>query len=176
MKRSKHSLSHYKLTSMDFAKLCPITWYPVLPGDTIQQSTSILVRVSPLKYPVMHPVRARVVHFFVPNRLIWTDWEEFRTGFDKDGAASTKTFPTISLTNPSANSLADYLGIPPGTYTVAVNALPFRAYNLIYNEFFRDQQLQSARTIDLTDGADSTTDTTIREVNWERDYFTTVGS
>lgn len=173
MKRSKHSLSHYKLTSCDFSNLVPITWYPVLPGDTIQQSTSILTRVSPLKYPVMHPVRARVVHMYFPNRLLWEDWEEFRTGYDKDGAASTKTFPTIQLVNPAANSLADYLGIPPGTYTIDVNALPFRAYALAYNEYFRDQQLQSALTIDLTDGADATTNTSLKAVNWERDYFTT---
>lgn len=173
MKRSKHSLSHYKLTSCDMADLIPLTWYPVLPGDTIQQSTSLLTRVNPPKYPVMHPLRARVVHMFAPNRLLWENWEEFRTGFDVDGAASTKTFPTISLTNPAANSLADYLGIPPGTYTVAVNALPFRMYALCYNEFMRDQQLQAALTIDKTDGVDSTTNTALKDVNWERDYFTT---
>ena len=173
MKRSKHSLSHYTLKSCNMGALVPLTWYPVLPGDSIQQSTSVLTRVTPTKYPIMHPLRARVVHFYVPFRLLWEDWEEFRTGYTKDSAASTKTFPTIQFVNPAANTLADQLGIPPGTYTIDVNALPFRAYTLIYNEFFRDQQLQSSLALDTSDGVDATTNTSIQNVNEERDYFTT---
>ncbi len=173
MKRYKHSLSHYKLTSGNMGYLYPTTWFPVIPGDTVQMSTSVLTRVNPPKYPVMHPLRARVVQVFCPMRLLWEDFEEFRTGFDKDGAASTKVHPTISLVNPAANSLADYLGIPPGTYTVAVNALPFRMYELVYRELMRDQQLQASAAIDFSDGADVTTNkATVRQVNWERDYFT----
>ena len=80
MKRNKFSLSHYKLLTMDMGNLIPISWFEALPGDSIQQSTSALIRVSPLLSPVMHPVRVRIHHWFVPNRLIWDDWEDFITG------------------------------------------------------------------------------------------------
>jgi len=80
VKRSKHSLSHYKLASFDMAELVPVACYEVLPGDTVQQATSALVRVSPLLAPVMHPVTVRLHHWFVPNRLVWSDWEKFITG------------------------------------------------------------------------------------------------
>ena len=71
MKRSKHSLSHYKLLSCDMGELVPIGLTEVLPGDTIQQATSALVRVSPLLAPVMHPVHVRIHHWFVPHRIVW---------------------------------------------------------------------------------------------------------
>jgi hypothetical protein len=96
------------------------------------------------------------------------DWESFITG-GETGADST-TFPTITLT-PSAGSLSDYMGLPLGT-SVSVNALPFRAYALIYNEYFRDQDLQTALTIDTSDGTDTTTNTTLQKANWTKDRFT----
>ena len=80
MKRSKHSLSNYRLFSCDQGELVPIGLTEVLPGDTVQHATSLLVRVSPLNAPVMHPVRVRVHHWFVPHRLVWEDFEEFITG------------------------------------------------------------------------------------------------
>jgi hypothetical protein len=167
-KRSKHDLSHYKLFTCNQAELVPIAVQEVLPGDTFQMSTSALVRVSPLIAPVMHPVHATIQHYFVPYRLIMDDWESFITG-GETGADAT-TFPTITMT-PTAGSLADYMGLPLGT-SIAVNALPFRAYALIYNEFFRDQDLQTALTIDTTDGADTTTSVALKDVNWAKDRFT----
>jgi hypothetical protein len=167
-KRSKHDLSHYKQFTCNQGELIPIAVQEVLPGDSFQMSTSALVRVSPLVAPVMHPVHATIQHFFVPYRLIMDDWESFITG-GETGADST-TFPTITI-NPSAGTLADYLGLPLGTSN-AVNALPFRAYALIYNEFFRNQDLQTALTIDTTDGSDTTTNTTLQKVNWSKDRFT----
>lgn len=70
LKRSKFSLSHYKLLSCDMGELVPIGLQEVLPGDSIQQATSLLVRVSPLLAPVMHPVHVRIHHWFVPHRLV----------------------------------------------------------------------------------------------------------
>lgn len=167
-KRSKHDLSHYKQFTCNQGELVPIAVQEVLPGDTFQMSSSALVRLSPLVAPVMHPVHATIQHFFVPYRLIMDDWESFITG-GETGADAT-TFPTITI-NPSAGTLADYFGLPLGTSN-AVNALPFRAYSLIYNEFYRDQDLQTALTIDTTDGADSTTNTTLQKANWNKDRFT----
>ena len=169
MKRNKFSLSNYKLTSFNQGALVPVNCSEVLPGDSIQQSTSALVRVSPLLTPVMHPVHVRIHHWYVPFRLVWDDFESFITG-GEDGLDAS-VFPTI--TNSWAQgSLADHLGLLPSV-SQTVSALPFRAMALIWNEFYRDQDLQTALTIDTTSGADTTTNTTLQNVCWEKDYFTT---
>lgn len=173
MKRTKHSLSNYKLFSCDMGELVPIGLTEVLPGDTFQQATSLLLRVSPLLAPVMHPVHVRVHHWFVPHRLVWEDWEDFITG-GPDGLDAS-VFPTIALASPGnadVGGLADYLGVPTDIDGLTVSALPFRAYNLIFNEWYRDQDLVTELTIDLTSGADTTTDTDLQNVAWEKDYFT----
>lgn len=173
MKRSKHSLSNYKLLSCDMGELVPIGLTEVLPGDTIQQNTNALVRCSPLLAPVMHPVDIRIHHWFVPHRIIWEDWEDFITG-GPDGN-DTSVFPTITIGGGSGaaiGSLADYLGVPTGVNNIEVSALPFRAYQLIWNEFYRDQDLQTEAVIDLTSGPDTTTSTSLQNCGWEKDYFT----
>lgn len=173
MKRSKHSLSNYKLLSCDQGQLVPVGLQEVLPGDSFQHSASALIRVSPLVTPVMHPVRARIHHFFVPHRLVWEDWENFITG-GPDGL-NASVFPTITTpasTGFAVGSLADYLGVPPGVPDEEVSALPFRAYSLIFNEFYRDQDLVSPLTVDLTEGPDTTTNVALQKAAWERDRFT----
>jgi hypothetical protein len=177
MKRNKFSLSHYFSFTCDMGYMIPINWEEVIPGDMVQLKTSALVRVSPMLAPLMTPVRVRISHWYVPYRLIWEDAEDFFTG-GEDGT-STPTHPCKTPGNWSSyeSNLHDYLGIPPVDYTgsgITVNALPFRAYNLIYNERIRDQQLSSERTIDLTSTtSDASTHTTLASVNWEKDYFTT---
>lgn len=173
MKRAKHSLSNYKLLSCDMGELVPIGLTEVLPGDTIQHATSALLRCSPLMAPVMHPVHVRIHHWFVPHRLVWEDWEDFITG-GPDGM-DTSVFPTINMpasTGAAVGSLADYLGVPPGVASIAVSALPFRGYNLIWNEWYRDQDLQAEVAISEASGTDSTTNTALLNVQWEKDYFT----
>lgn len=173
MKRSKFSLSHTKLLSCDQGELVPIGLTEVLPGDTIQQATSALVRVSPLLAPVMHPVHVRIHHWFVPHRLVWEDWEDFITGGPDGQDASV--FPTITAAAEGGfvpGSLADYLGVPPGVDEIEVSALPFRGYALIWNEWYRDQDLQTELTVDVSSGADTTTSTALQNVCWEKDYFT----
>lgn len=173
MKRSKFSLSHTKLLSCDMGELIPCGITEVLPGDSIQQATSILLRCSPLLSPVMHPVHMRVHHWFVPHRLVWDDWEDFITaGPDGEDASA---FPTITIgggSGAAVGSLADYLGVPTGVNNIEVSALPFRGYALIWNEFYRDQDLQTELTVDTSDGADTTTNTTLQNAAWEKDYFT----
>lgn len=168
MKRSKHSLSHFKLLTANMGELVPIGLTEVLPGDTVQHATSMLLRMSPLLSPVYTPLHARIHHWFVPHRLVWDSWEDFITG-GPDGLDAS-VFPTITL-NPSNGDLADYLGVPTGT-NIAVSALPFRGYGMIWNEWYRDQDLQTALTVATADGADSTTNTTLQNVCWEKDYFT----
>lgn len=169
MKRNKHSLSHYRLSTTKMGQLTPIGLVEVLPGDTLRHATSLLVRCAPLNAPVMHPLIVRVHHFFVPHRLVWANFPTWVTA----GASGTDNtaFPTVTV-NPAVGSLADYLGVPTGT-SQTVSALPFRAYNLIFNEYFRDEDIVTALTNSTGDGADSTSNTTLQNVAWEKDYFTT---
>ncbi len=174
MKRNKFSLSNYKLLTCDQGELVPCGLMEVLPGDSVQHSTSALVRATPLLSPIMHPVNVRIHHWFVPNRLIWDDWESFITG-GEDGADAS-VFPTITHgggTGVANSSLADYLGVPPGVNNIVTSALPFRAAALVWNEWYRDQDLQTKLVIDTSDGADVTTDLSLQNVCWEKDYFTT---
>lgn len=179
MKRSKFSLSHTRLLSCDMGELVPVGVTEVLPGDTFQHSTNLLLRVSPLLAPVMHPVRVRIHHWFVPHRLTWENWEKFITG-GPDGMDAS-TFPTVNLTwaagSPPTGSgvvggLADYFGMPTGINNFPVSALPFRAYALIFNEWYRDQDLVSALALSTADGVDSTTNTALQFAAWEKDRFT----
>lgn len=169
MKRSKHSLSHYKLLTGKMANLIPCGLLEVLPGDTFQHATSLLVRCAPLNAPVMHPLIVRLHHWFVPTRLLWTNFTSFITGGISGSDASV--FPTITI-NPSQSSLADYFGLPPGT-SITVSALPFRAYALIYNNFYADEDLVSQLGFTAADGADATTNTALQPVAWEKDFYTT---
>lgn len=169
--RYKHNLSHYKLTSGDMGKLIPIGCMEVLPGDSFQHGTNLFLRVSPLATPVMHPVVVRVHHWFVPHRLSWVDWENYITG-GPDGE-NNSTFPTISFNNASVGSLADYFDVPSAVASArSVSALPFRGYARIFNEFYRDEDLVTALTIDTSDGVDTTTNTTLQSIAWEKDRFT----
>lgn len=174
MKRSKHSLSHYKLLSCDMGELIPIGLVEVIAGDSIQQATNALVRAAPLLSPPMHPVSVAISHWFVPHRLVWEDWEDFITG-GPDGMDAS-VHPTIAMppsTGAAVGSLADYFGIPTGVADLAVSALPFRAYAMIFNEWYRDQDLQTELTISTASGVDTTTSTAVQNGAWEKDYFTT---
>jgi len=159
MKRSKFSLSHYKLTTMQMGKLYPVGCVEVTPGDTFQHQTSALVRLSPLVAPTMHPVQVRIHHWFVPYRLLWDEWENFITG--KDPLLEGQ-IPALT-TSGAGKDLFDYMGMPNKS-GVDVNALPFRAYNKIWNEYYRDEDLQSE--------LDEDTNTAIQNVSWGKDYFT----
>jgi len=173
MKRSKFSLSCTKLLSCDLGELVPINICEVLPGDSIQQATSALVRCSPLIAPVMHPVHVTIHKWYVPTRILWEDFEDFITG-GPDGMDAS-VYPTITIgggSGAAVGSLADYLGVVPGVNNIEVSALPFRAYAMIWNEWYRDQDLQTALTVDLTSGADTTTNTVLQNGCWEKDYFT----
>lgn len=173
MKRSKHSLSNYKLLSCDLGELVPIGITEVLAGDSIQQSTNALIRAAPLLSPVMHPVNVNISHWFVPHRLIWDDWENFITG-GPDGM-NASVFPTITMPaggGAAIGSLADYLGVPTGVNSLQVSALPFRAYAMIFNEWYRDQDLVAKIGLQTTSGADAVTNTALQNGAWEKDYFT----
>lgn len=140
-----------------------------VPGDKFNISCESLIRFAPLVSPVMHRMDVTMHYFFVPNRLIWDSWEDFIT--NKTPAA----FPTIELapTDDEA-SLANYLGLPKPAANVTVNAMPFAAYQMVYNEYYRDQNLIAPVSFKLLNG-DNTFNAdlkTFRNRAWEHDYFT----
>lgn len=176
MKRTLHSLSHYHLTTMEMGKLYPVCVYDVIPGDTIQHHTSALIRLSPPVRPVMHPVVVRFHTWYVPYRLLWDDFaDRFITG--GDGAEVGVSFPYIqahAVNGFSAKGLADYFGVKPGTSgaSLQISALRHRAYALIWNKNYRDQDLQSEIAFPTTGGADATTPDVVQSISWEKDRFT----
>lgn len=170
-KRNKFSLSHHKILSCRMGQLVPIGLTEVLPGDTIQHATTGLVRCAPLVSPVMARADVRIHHFFVPMRLLWNDWEDFITG-GADGN-NQSVLPYLQLSNAVAEgSLLDYLGVPTGVSGINVSALPVRAYNLIFNEYYRDEDLINPVTVSLASGKDTSTSLNILNICWEKDYFT----
>lgn len=170
MRSSKFNLSSYNLTTCDLGGLYPIGVVETLPGDLISQHTNLLIRMSPLAAPVMHQISARVHHFYVPNRIVWkdddddnddlNDWKEFITG-GADGL-NTDSIPTMASTS-TANDLQDYMGVPR-VAGININALPIRAFNMIFNFFYRDQDLVTKRALSAV---------TIPKISWQKDYFTT---
>lgn len=172
-KRNLFDLSNEVKLTCDPGQLIPLDWWHSKPGDSFQMTSALLIRSTPLLAPILHTMIARLHYFFVPYRLIWDDYEDFFTG-GADGL-QTPTHPIFQLASVSESSLHNYLGLPVATYgaTLNVNALPARAYSLIWNEHYRDQDLATLRTIDTTSGADTTTDVTVAKVAWPKDYLTT---
>lgn len=169
MRRAKHNLSSYHLTTGEMGQLFPINCIEVLPGDVFQNSSQALIRVSPLAAPVMHPVQVRLHHFYIPSRIAAKFWSEDNPEFDFEkfitGGADGRdiqTIPTIDTTG-NAGDLIDHFGIPR-TAGIPINALPIAAFNMTYNEYYRDQQLGVERASD---------DVTTPHISWGKDYLTT---
>lgn len=169
-KRARFNMSHVNSTTCKMGNIIPVMLAEALPGDTWQGDTKLFTRVAPLNAPVMHRVQQQLYTFFVPNRLLWENWEEFITGGPDGNDASAP--PTVSI-KPTIGSLGDYFGLPISANSLTVSALPFRALTLIWNDFFRDQDLQDELPLSLADGPDSTTSTALLRANWAKDYFTT---
>lgn len=184
---------------MNLGELIPIMCEQVVPGDKFSQRTEILVRMAPSLAPIMHRVNVFTHFFFVPNRLVWKDWERFITQ-GTSGEVSVK-YPTIDIEAAEPGSwaepggLADHLGfqaVEPHTVVqnTSYDALPFRAYQLIYDTYYRDQNLTTPVTeteyrnlvSDVVPGdvikfgsgsqSDDPNLVTLRKRAWEKDYFT----
>lgn len=189
-KRPRHNvfpLPHEWKGSFNMAELIPIMCQEVVPGDRFRHKCLTLTRFAPLVAPLMHTINSYTHSFFVPYRLIWDDWQDFITG-GSDGK-SMPVFPRLQASDEGFDwlrngSLADYLGLPTtdglayDPVGVEFNALPFRAYQLIYNEYYRDQNLIAPVEIDTSSGVMGLSDpgfeelTKLRRRCWEKDYFT----
>lgn len=172
IQRNAFDLSHERKFPCEMGKLIPIMCEEILPGDYFRVNTSMVVRITPLIAPMMHRVDVFTHYFFVPNRLLWDNWEKFITGGEDGKDATVWPNVTIGGGGIAELSLLDYFGLPTGVAGVNVSALPARAYALIYNEWYRDQNLQVKVGFSKADGADGTTNLTLLSRNWEKDYFT----
>lgn len=168
IQRSTFDRSSGHKTTFNAGKLVPIYVDEVLPGDTFEMKTSAIIRGSTPIFPVMDNANLDIYFFFVPNRLVWDHWKEFNGENTTSKWEQTVEYSIPQMAPPLSNgsivgwekgTLADYMGIPtlvgPGTSQTnpeySVNHLPFRAYCLIWNEWFRDQNLQDPVLIDKGD-------------------------
>lgn len=180
--RSSFNRSHGLKTTFDADWLVPILVDDVIPGDTFNVNCSHFARVaSPLIRPVMDNMYLDTFFFFVPYRLLWDNWEKFVGARANPADTIDYTIPNLAAgtahdmsTSTTFNSLCDYMGLPVrnGVNLTEFSALPFRAFNLIWNEWFRDQNLQNSRPVNTGNGPDLTTDYTLMKRGKRHDYFT----
>ena len=177
--RSKFKAQKTHKTTFDAGYLIPVYVDEVLPGDTFNLKMTAFARLATPLYPIMDNMHLDSFFFFVPNRLIWNNWQKFMGEQDDPGDSISYTIPQI--VSPAngfpVGGLYDYMGLPTvgqvGTgNTVTVCAFWPRAYSLIYNEWFRDQNMQNSVTVHKNDGPDTYTDYVLRRRGKRHDYFT----
>lgn len=182
-KYSRFDLSHdHKLTT-SMGRLTPIMVNECLPGDNWSISSEAMMRMMPMLAPIMHKVDVYTHYFFVPNRILWPNWERFITGDPNDD--DLPAFPILCDDTDSftvgKSTTADYMGLPLGEIKTPISALPFAAFQRIWKEYYRDQNLQPTdeeadeyfTCIDgLQDSVRQLVYTATRNRAWEHDYFT----
>ncbi len=146
--RSKFNRSHVLKTTFDEGKLVPIFCDEVLPGDSFKLKVTTFTRMATPIFPVMDNLYLETFFFFVPMRLIWENFQKFMGEQENPGDSTDFLIPTYTAsTAPAVGSLSDYFGIPTGVANISYNILPHRAYWLIWNEWFRDENLQNSAPI-----------------------------
>ena len=177
--RSKFDCQSTHKTTFDAGYLVPIYVDEVLPGDTFNLNMTAFARLATPLYPIMDNLHLESFFFFVPNRLIWNNWQKFMGEQNNPGDSISYVVPQqVSPANGYAiGSLQDYMGLPTvgqvaATKTVSHCAFWPRAYNLIYNEWFRDENLQNSVVVDKGDGPDTVANYTLLRRGKRKDYFT----
>ncbi|WNK14204.1 MAG: major capsid protein [Microvirus sp.] len=177
--RSQFNRQFTHKTTFDSGYLVPIYVDEVLPGDTFNVHATFFARLATPLFPVMDNLHLDSFFFFVPNRLLWSNWQKFMGQQDNPG--DSISFVTPQQVCPAGGyavgSLQDYMGLPTvgqvlGGNTISHSALWLRAYNLIWNEWFRDQNLQNSVTVDKGDGPDTVANYTLLRRGKRHDYFT----
>lgn len=164
-------LSHDRKFSMNMGFLTPCMTIEVVPGDSMSHVSEQLARFAPMVSPVMHQIESKTEYFFVPNRLLWDGWEDFIT----NPTATNNPHPFVTANIP-IGTVSDYLGYATGKEHNH-NPFPYSAYALIYNEYYRDQNLIPELAYKLVDG-DNTAEMDLNMTSpcqrraWEHDYFT----
>lgn len=177
--RSQFDRSHGWKGTFEASYLVPFYLDEVLPGDTHNLNATTFARLATPIVPLMDNMFADTFYFFVPTRLLWTNWEKFNGAQTDPGDSTDYTVPVLDKSGAgftvAVASLADYLGIQPRTYNSTcpdINALPFRAVNLIWNEWFRDQNLQDSLVKNMDDGPDLYSEYAMLVRGKRYDYFT----
>ena len=161
IQRSSFKRSHSHKTCFDFGKLVPIFCDEVLPGDTFNLNMSGFGRLATPLHPIMDNMFLDTHFFFVPSRLVWDNFQKFMGEQTNPGDSTDYLVPTVAISGVgmTEGSIADHFGLPTGVANMQpFQSLPFRAYNLIWNEWFRDENLQDSLPVPRDDGPDSWTD------------------
>jgi len=171
--RSSFDRSSSLKTAFDAGYLVPVFVDEVLPGDTFNLRASLFGRLATPIKPLLDNLYLETQWFFVPNRLTWENWERFNGAQDDPTSSTDFEIPTLNTQTTTVGTLQDYMGLPIGSIPGAsVSALPFRAYNLIYNEWYRDQNLQGSEIVPTGDGPDSNSNYKVLRRGKRHDYFT----
>ena len=174
IQRSSFDRSHGYKTTFDAGWLVPIFVDEALPGDTFSLSLQAFARLATPLHPVMDNMRMEFFFFFVPNRLVWTNFVKFFGEQDNPGDSTSYLVPqtTAPVGGYGEMSLQDYMGLPTKVAGFKHNSLHTRAYNLIWNQWFRDENLQNSVTVDKGDGADTPSNYVLLRRGKRHDYFT----
>ncbi len=174
--RSSFDRSHGHKTTFDAGYLVPVFQDEALPGDTFNLKMTAFARLATPLHPFMDNMYLDTFFFAVPMRLLWNNWQKFNGEQTDPGDSTSFVIPQIVPTPASggyqASSLFDYFGLPTEVEDITNSALYSRAYNLIYNEWFRDENLQDSVVVDLDDGPDVETDYVLLRRGKRHDYFT----
>lgn len=173
--RSTFNLSEAHKTAFNGDLLIPIHWDELNPGDTFDMKIRGLLRLATPVVPIMDNIKVRYFSFFVPNRLLWEHWTNFMGERVKPTDSTDYQIPqvTTGFEGIDFSTIGDYMGIPPKVKNVKVSAFPFRAYNLIWNEWFRDENLQDPVEVHIDDADQDLSDFKLLKKNKTADYFTT---
>lgn len=171
--RSSFDRSHGWKGTLNAGHLVPFFVDEVLPGDTFNVRASMFGRLATPIKPIFDNIWMDTHFFFVPYRLVWDNWAKFNGEQTNPGDSTDYTIPSANVSVAAEESLVDYFGIPPSPpETINVSLLPFRAYGLIWNEWFRDQNLQESITIETGDSGDTTGMYPLQRRGKRHDYFT----
>ena len=177
--RSSFDIQHTHKTTFDAGYLIPVYLDEVLPGDTFRVQMTAFARLATPLFPIMDNLHLESFFFFVPNRLIWSNWQKFMGEQENPGDSISYVLPTSTspVAGYAVGSLQDYMGLPTVGQVGAGNAvihntLHTRAYNLIWNQWFRDENLQASVTVDKGDGPDNPANYVLLRRGKRKDYFT----
>lgn len=173
---SRFDRSFQRKQTFQFDYLVPIFLDEILPGDTCNLTANVFARLATQLVPIMDNLYIDFFFFFCPNRLLWSNWEKFNGAQDNPGDSTSYVIPALdqfSAGSPDVGTIYDYMGLPTdvaGAWTLG-NTLPLRAYNLIWKEWFRDQNLQNSPVINTDNGPDQIADYALLKRGRRHDYF-----